>query len=65
MMIDEKKILELYNALMQWLTASTKQATAEEKWTKQMTFDEDEDGEEPIELNKDADWPDEFREEWG
>ena len=64
MMIDEKKILELYNALMQWLTASTKHATAEEKYTKSMTFDEDEDDDKSIELTKDADWPDEFQEEW-
>ena len=64
MMIDEKKILELYNAVMLWLVTTTKQAAAEEKWTKQMTSDEDDEGDKSIELNKDADWPDEFQDDW-
>ena len=41
MMIDDKQWQKLYNAIMKWLAASTKQATTDEKWTKQMTFDED------------------------
>ncbi len=61
MMIDDKQWKELYNAIMMWLAAATKQASAEEKWTKQLTRDEDE---EEIQLDMDDDWPDEFQDEW-
>ena len=64
MIIDDKQWQKLYNAIMKWLAASTKQATTDEKWTKQMTFDENENDEEEIQLNMKEDWSDEFQNEW-
>ena len=62
MMIDDKQLKDLYNAIMLWLTAATKQASTEEKWTKAMMMDEDE---EEIQLDMNEDWPGEFQDEWG
>ena len=61
MMIDDKQWKELYNAIMMWLAAATKQASTEEKWTKAMMMDEDE---EEIQLDMNEDWPGEFQDEW-